>query len=145
MKLTKENIEKICSESPEKLNGSMIKVSDEECYLIVTAGYEGEVTYQDNSFVSDIFNIIKTVHLRGNHLFRGNHFNAYNVNINNIISSSIMYKDFRSIVKYFDGNICKCEYLTPEETQIDKGLVTWLQKTVIKSLQVELENNGDTI
>lgn len=145
MKLTKENIERICSKNPEKLNGSMIKVSDDECYLIVTARYEGEATYQDNSFVSDIFNIIKTVHLRGNHLFRGNYFNAYNVNINNMLATTIMYKDFKSIVRYFDGNINECEYLTPEETQIDKGLVTWLQKTVIKSLQVELENNGDII
>ena len=40
MKLTKENIERICSKNPEKLNGSMIKVSDDECYLIVTAWYE---------------------------------------------------------------------------------------------------------
>lgn len=145
MKLTKDNIEKICNEKPEKLNGSMIKVSDDECYLIVTAWYEGEVSYQDNSFVNDGFNIIKTIRLRGNHLFRNNHFNAYNIIINNMLASTIMYKDFRSIVKYFDGNIGMSEYLTAEETQIDKGLVTWLQKTVINSLQVELELNGDII
>ena len=145
MKLTKENIEKICDENPEKLNGSIIKVSDDECYLIVTAWYEGLVTYKDNSLNNDGLNIIKEIHLRGKHLFRGNHFNAYNININNMLASTIMYKDFRSIVKYFDGNICKCEYLTAEETTIDKGLVTWLQKAVLKSLQVELENNGDII
>lgn len=145
MKLTKENIERICNQNQKQLNGSMIKVSDDDCYLIVTAWYEGEVEYQDNSFVHDGFNIIKTIHLRGSHLFRDNNFNAYNININNIICSSIMYKDFRSIVRYFDGNIGTSEYLTPEDTQIDKGLVTWLQKTVINSLQVELENNGDII
>lgn len=145
MKLTKDNIEKICNESPEKLNGSMIKVNDDECYLIVTAWYEGEVSYQDSSFVNDGFNIIKTIRLRGNHLFRNNHFNAYNIIINNMLASTIMYKDFRSIVKYFDGSIGTSEYLTAEETQIDKGLVTWLQKTVINPLHIELELNGDII
>ena len=145
MKLTKENIEKICDENPEKLNGSIIKVSDDECYLIVTAWYEGLVNYKDNSLNNDGFNIIKEIHLRGKHLFRGNHFNAYNININNMLASTIMYKDFKSIVKYFDGNIGNSEYLTAEETQIDSALVTWLQKTVLKSLHVELENNGDII
>lgn len=145
MKLTKENIEKICDENPEKLNGSIIKVNNDECYLIVTAWYEGEVSYQDKSFVNDGFNIIKTIHLRGSHLFRDNNFNAYNIDINNMLASTIMYKNFRSIVKYFDGNIGTFEYLTPEDTQIDKGLVAWLQKTVINSLQVELEDNGDII
>lgn len=145
MKLTKENIEKICDENPEKLNGSIIKVSNDECYLIVTAWYEGLVNYKDNSLNNDGFNIIKTIHLRGKHLFRDNRFNANNINISSMLASTIMYKDFRSIVKYFDGNICKCEYLTPKETQIDSGLVLWLQKTVINSLQVELENNGDII
>lgn len=145
MKLTKESIEKICNQNQKQLNGSIIKVNNDECYLIVTAWYEGAVEYQDKSFVNDGFNIIKTIHLRGSHLFRDNHFNAYNININNMLASSIMYKDFRSIVKYFDGNIGTFEYLTPEDTQIDKGLVTWLQKTVINSLQVELEDNGDII
>lgn len=145
MKLTKENIEKICNQNQKQLNGSIIKVNNDECYLIVTAWYEGAVEYQDKSFVNDGFNIIKTIHLRGSHLFRDNHFNAYNININNMLASTIMYKDFRSIVRYFDGNIGTSEYLTPEDTQIDKGLVTWLQKTVINSLQVELENNGDII
>ena len=145
MKLTKENIEKIYSQNQKQMNGSIIKVSNDECFLIVTAWYEGEVEYQDTSFVHDGFNIIKTIHLRGQHLFRDNRFNANNININNMLASTIMYNDFSSIVKYFDGNISKCEYLTPKETQIDKGLVTWLQKTVINSLQVELENNGDII
>lgn len=145
MKLTKENIEKICNQNQKQLNGSIIKVSDDECYLIVTAWYEGAVEYQDNSFVHDGFNIIKTIHLRGQHLFRGDLFNAYNININSMLPSSIMYKDFRSIVRYFDGNIGTSEYLTSKETQIDKGLVAWLQKTVINSLQVELEHNGDII
>lgn len=145
MKLTKENIEKICNQNQKQLNGSIIKVNNDECYLIVTAWYEGEVSYQDKSFVNDGFYIIKTIHLRGSQLFRDNHFNAYNININNMLASTIMYKDFRSIVKYFDGNIGTSEYLTPEDTQIDKGLVTWLQKTVINSLQVELENNDDII
>lgn len=145
MKLTKENIERICNQNQKQLNGSIIKVNNDECYLIVTAWYEGAVEYQDKSFVNDGFNIIKTIHLRGSHLFRDNHFNAYNININNMLASTIIYKDFRSIVKYFDGNIGTFEYLTPEDTQIDKGLVTWLQKTVINSLQVELEDNGDII
>lgn len=145
MKLTKDNIERICNQNKGQLNGSIIKVNSDECYLIVVAWYEGAVEYQDNSFVHDGFNIIKTIHLRGHHIFRDNHFNANNININNIICSSIMYKNFRSIVKYFDGNICKCEYLTPKETQIDSALVAWLQKTVINSLQTELENNGDII
>lgn len=145
MKLTKENIERICNQNQRQLNGSIIKVSDDECYLILTAWYEGEVEYQDTSFVHDGFNIIKTIHLRGQHLFRGDIFNVNNININTMLASTIMYKDFRSIVRYFDGNISKCEYLTPKETQIDKGLVTWLQKAVINSLQVELEHNGDII
>lgn len=145
MKLTKENIEKICDENPEKLNGSIIKVSNDECFLIVTAWYEGLVNYKDNSLNNDGFNIIKTIHLRGKHLFRGDRFNANNININNMLASTIMYKDFRSIVRYFDGNINKCEYLTSKQTQIDNGLVLWLQKAVINSLHVELENNGDII
>lgn len=145
MKLTKDNIEKLCNQNQRQLNGSIIKVSNDECYLIVTAWYEGEVEYQDTSFVHDGFNIIKTIHLRGQHLFRGDIFNANNININSMLPSTIMYKDFRSIVRYFDGNISKCEYLTPKETQIDSALVAWLQKTVINSLQTELENNGDII
>lgn len=145
MKLTKENIEKLCNQNQRQLNGSIIKVSNDECYLILTAWYEGEVEYRYTSFVHDSFNIIKTIHLRGQHLFRGDLFNANNININSMLPSSIMYKDFRSIVRYFDGNISKCEYLTPKETQIDNGLVIWLQKTVINSLQVELEHNRDII
>lgn len=145
MKLIKENIEKLCNQNQKQLNGSIIKVSNDECYLILTAWYEGAVEYKDTSFVHDSFNIIKTIHLRGQHLFRGDLFNANNININSMLPSSIMYKDFRSIVRYFDGNISKCEYLTPKETQIDNGLVIWLQKTVINSLQTELEHNRDII
>lgn len=145
MKLTKENIERLCNQNQRQLNGSIVKVSNDECYLILTVWYEGAVEYKDTSFVHDSFNIIKTIHLRGQHLFRGDLFNANNININSMLPSSIMYKDFRSIVRYFDGNISKCEYLTPKETQIDSNLVTWLQKTVIKSLQTELEHNGDII
>ena len=145
MKLIKENIEKLCNQNQRQLNGSIIKVNNDECYLIVTAWYEGEVEYRYTSFAHDSFNIIKTIHLRGQHLFRGDLFNANNININSMLPSSIMYKDFRSIVRYFDGNISKCEYLTPKETQIDNGLVIWLQKTVINSLQTELEHNRDII
>jgi len=145
MKLTKENIEKICSENQNKLNGSIIKVSNDECYLILTAWYEGTVEYSNSGFHHDGFNIIKTVHLRGHQLFDGNGFIETHININNMLSSTLMYKDFGSIVRYFDGNISKCDYLTPEETEIDSALVAWLQKTVINSLQVELENNNDII
>ena len=145
MKLTKDNIEQINYLNQNDLNGSIIKINNDECYIILTATYEGTVHYRNMNTDKDNFTIIKTVHVSGNQLFKYSHFVETPINIEDMTPSLVLSKDFKSIINNIGTDISKCEYLTSKETEIKYNFVTWLQETVIKSLYTELERNRNII